>query len=156
MGSIHEVARMSPARLSGAARSGQVSSRRRPRSFLLLRLSLGARYAEPDVQRLGPAPVPAASHGGGPKIIKACRNPHMPLARRDAVGRIDPDPSELRHLHLGPGMPSLLAGDTVRPMKITGNVSGRKRAASRGGDEDVGEILTNPATHREGLCRRGG
>src|SRR6266581_2933177 len=100
--------------------------------------------------------MPRTAQRSCPKIIQPDRYPHMRIGAADAIRRVERNPAELRHECLRPGMAGLLLVDAIAAAEITADVTRRNAEIARRRDEDVGEVLTDPALESERLRRRGG
>src|SRR5450631_1871442 len=87
-------------------------------------------------QRLHAAAVAGAAHWCGAEIVEADGDTGMRVRRADAVGRIEPDPAEIRDVRLCPGMAGLLVDHAVGAQEMSGDEARGHAAASRAGDED--------------------
>src|ERR1700694_1370458 len=92
-------------------------------------------------QRPHAAAIAGAAHRGGAEIIEANGDAGMRVGGADAVGRIEPDPAEIRHERLGPGVAGLLIDHTVGGQEMPGDEAGRDATISRAGDKDMRVIL---------------
>src|SRR5512132_1282261 len=108
-------------------------------------------YSHGDRQSFSAAAKPRATHRSSPKIIKADRNPDMGLGDANAICRVEADPSQILHIGLSPGMPSLLGGHTVGTVKVAPDVPRRHTESARCRDKDMGKVLTDSAPKCESL-----
>src|ERR1700687_3973989 len=104
-----------------------------------------------DRQRLARAAVARAAQGAGPEVVEPDGDPHMGIGGTEPVRRIERHPAELGHEGLGPGWARMLLAHPVVAAKIAADIARRDAQAARGGDEDVAEILADPALEREGV-----
>src|SRR5262249_19518881 len=84
----------------------------------VLQLAGGWADGERDRQAFGAAAVAAAANGRRAEIIEADRNAHVRIGRTNAVRGIEPSPTELGNIGLGPGVSRLLPHQTVGAMEI--------------------------------------
>src|ERR1700692_214738 len=96
-----------------------------------------------DRQSLRAAAVAHAPYRRGAEMVEADRNARMGIGGTDAVGGIERDPAEIRHEGLRPGVAGLLRSRAVVATKITAHITRRNAEAAGGGDEDMGEVLTD-------------
>src|SRR5216684_3641022 len=121
-------------------------------SRLALRLPLppaGLIDLDRDRQRFHAAAVAGAAHRRGAEIIEADGDAGMRVGGADGVRRIEPDPAEIRHERLRPGMAGLLIDHAVGAQEMPGDETRWYAAGARAGDEDMRVILTDPALQAE-------
>src|SRR5262245_29932226 len=98
-------------------------------------------HAHGDRQRLRGAAVVHAADRRRAEIIEADRDPDMRVGRANAVGDVERDPAQARHMGLGPGVARVLIGATVAVADIAADAARRNPGGARGSNEGVGEIL---------------
>src|SRR6202158_790760 len=126
-------------------------------SRLRLRLALppGLIDLDRDRQRFHAAAIAGAAHRRGAEIVEADGDTGVRVGGADAVCRIEPDPAEIRHECLRPGVAGLLIDHTVGAQEMPGNEARRNAGAARAGNKDMRIVLTHPALQSEGFHRRG-
>src|SRR5579859_1962110 len=119
----------------------------RPSSGLALPLTMPSDLVDLDRnrQRFVAAAVAGAAHRSGAEVIKADRDAGMGVGGADGIRRIEPDPAEIGHEGLGPGVAGLLMHHAVRSHEMAGNEPRRHAGGARAGDEDMGVVLADAA-----------
>src|ERR1700722_13911443 len=102
-------------------------------------------------ERFHAAAIAGAAHWCGAEIIEADGDAGMRVGGADRIGRIEPDPAEIRHECLRPGVAGLLIDHAVGAQEMPGDEAGRDAARARAGDKDMRIILAHPALARERL-----
>src|SRR5262245_55893031 len=110
-------------------------------------LGLARGLLDPDLhgQRLVAAAVAGAAHRRRAQIVEADRDPHIGVGRAHAIGRIERDPAQIRHVGLGPGMARALIDHAVVAVQVAADIAGWKAGGARAADEDMCHVLANPA-----------
>src|SRR5260370_14105964 len=107
-----------------------------------------------DRQRYHAAAIAGAAHRRGAEIVEADGDAGVRVGGADAVCRIEPDPAEIRHERLRPGVTSLLIDHPVGAQEMSGNEARGNAGATSTGDKDMRIVLTYPALQGEGFRRR--
>ena len=103
-----------------------------------------------DGDRLvGPA-FPDAAVGGDVGVVAADGDLDVVVADERAAGRVDVDPAAPAGPDLAPGVGGHLAG----LVDVAADVAGRQADAAAGRQEQVGEILADPAAQPQGFADR--
>src|SRR5712664_116194 len=126
-------------------------------SRLRLPLALPSGLIDLDRYRQGfhAAAIAGAAHRRGTEIIEADGDAGMRVGGADAVCRIEPDPAEIRHERLRPGVAGLLIDHPVGAQEMSGNEARGNAGAARARDKDMRIVLAHPALQCEGFHRRG-
>src|ERR1700674_1023819 len=126
------------------------------KSRLRLPLALPSGVIDLDRDRQGfrAAAIAGAAHRGRAEIIQPNGDAGMRVSGADAVRRIEPDPAEIRHERLRPGVAGLLIDHPVGAQEMPGNEAGWNAAAARARDKDMRVVLAHPALQSEGFDRR--
>src|SRR5258708_11080018 len=105
-------------------------------SRLALPLALPPGLIDLDVnrQRFHAAAVAGAAHRGCAEIIQPDGDAGVRVGGADAVCRIEPDPAEIRHERLRPGVAGLLIDHAVGAQEMSGNEARGNAGAARAGD----------------------
>src|SRR3984957_21176304 len=106
-------------------------------------------------ERFHAAAIAGAAHWCGAEIIEADGDAGMRVGGADRIGRIEPDPAEIRHERLGPGVAGLLIDHAVGAQEVSGDETRGHAAGARAGDEDMRVVLAHAALETEGPDRRG-
>src|SRR3954470_14296319 len=121
---------------------------------LILRLLARLVDADLDRHHFAATAVAGAAKRRRAEVVEPDRDPHMGIGGAQPVGGIEGDPAESGHECFGPGVAGLLLVHAVVAVEIAADVAGGNRQAARRRDEDMGEILTDPALEREGFGGR--
>src|SRR3954471_19237056 len=130
------------------------------RSTLRLRLALpltrtpGLFDLDRDCQCFGAPAVAGAADGRGAEVVEADGDTGVGVGGAEAIGGIEADPAEVRHVGFRPGVAGLLLGGAVGAQEVPGDEPRRNAAGARAGDEDVGVVLADAALERERFRRR--
>ncbi len=107
-----------------------------------------------DGQGLRAAAVAGAAHRRRAEVIEADGDTDMGVRGGNGVGGVEPDPAQLGHERLRPGVAGVLLYHAIGAQEVAGDEAGRHAAGARAGDEDVRIVLADAAAQREGI--RGG
>src|SRR5258707_14516636 len=107
-----------------------------------------------DRQRFRAAAVTGAAHRRGAEVVEPDRDTGMGVGGAEAVGGIEADPAEVRHVGFRPGMAGLLVHRAVGAQEVPGDEARRNAAGARAGDEDVRIVLADAALERKSFRRR--
>src|SRR3546814_18951373 len=74
-----------------------------------------------------------------------CSSDLIMLVGTNAIGGIERHPAQPRHMRFGPGVRRLLKLRPVLPKQMARYIARGHALAACGGDEDMGQILADPA-----------
>src|SRR5438552_3403372 len=112
---------------------------------LALHLPRGLVHSHMDAHVFRTAAPPCPANRGRPKVIEPDGDPDMSLRRADAVGRIERDPADARHVGFSPRVAGVLLRYAIRAMEIAADITRRNVEMPRGRNEDMCEVLAHAA-----------
>src|SRR5438876_8950914 len=102
-------------------------------------------------ERLVAATIAGAADRRCAEVVEADGDAGMGVGGADAVGGVEPDPAQIRHEGLRPGVAGCRIDGAVGAQEMPGDETCRHAAASRAGDEDMRVVLADAALAGEGF-----
>src|SRR5689334_5113037 len=107
-----------------------------------------------DRQCFRAAAIAGATHRRRAEIIEPDGDTGVGIGSADAVGGVEADPAEVRHVGFRPGVAGLLVSGAVGAQEVPGDEARRYAAGAGAGDEDVRIVLADAALERKSFRRR--
>ena len=138
--------------LLGLAPQDRGAGRQALRLDPVARQALDGLHRDLDLDDFLREPLPGTAVGRDVGVVPSHGGHHVLVVREPAPGRVQVDPANgTTGPDLGPGM----GGDLAGFVDVAADIAGRQAKPPAGGDEEVGEILADPAAQRQRLAHRG-
>lgn len=104
-----------------------------------------------DRQAFLSSAIAGSPNGRGAQGVQTHGDADIVLGRANAVGGIEPDPTQILDPGLCPGVGGVLIVLAVLAAEVARHIAGRNAQKTRRGDENLGVVLAHAASLGEGL-----